>query len=169
MANEVITENKATGFGNKLISWEVDEYEKHTRGPVWFTFATIAGVALIVYALFTQNFLFAVIILMFGVIYFLSGMRVPSRIEVAITDNGVMLGETFFPYRDMKTFAIVYEPPVIKNLYIDLKSRWRPLLSIPLENVNPVEVRDLLLPFAIENLEHTEESLTDLVSRLYKL
>jgi len=169
MANEETIENKPTGFGNELISWEVDEYEKHTRGPVWFTLATIAGVAMIVYALFTQNFMFAVIILMFGVIYFLSGMRDPARIHVSLTDNGIVVGETFFPFRDMRTFAIVYEPPVVKNLYINLKSRWRPLLSIPLESIDPVQVRDLMLPFAIEDLDQTEESLTDLVSRLYKL
>jgi hypothetical protein len=169
MAKKATSENKPTGLGNKLISWEVDEFTKHSRGPVWYTFATIAAVALIVYALFTQNFLFAVIILMFGVIYFLSSFQEPARLEVAVTDNGVVIGNSFVPYRDIKTFAIVYEPPEVKNLYVELKSRWRPMLSIPLESINPVEVRDLLLPFAIENLEHTEETLTDLVSRLYKL
>ncbi len=169
MAKDKTVKNKLTGFGNELISWEVNEYEKHTRGPVWFTLATIAAVALIVYALFTQNFLFAVIILMFGVIYFLSSLKEPARIMISITDNGIMIGETFFPFRDMRTFSIVYEPPVVKNLYINLKSRWRPLLSIPLEAMDPVKVRDLMLPFAIEDLEQTEESLTDLVSRLYKL
>ncbi len=169
MAKKNKEEPELIGFGNKLIGWEVDEYDRHERGLRWYILATIIGVALIVYAIMTSNFLFAVIILMIGVIIFLSSIREPHRIQVQITDNGIVIGQTFHPYKTIKDFAIVYDPPEVKVLYLDFFSVWRPLMSIPLEDTDPNTVRDALLPYCIENLERTEESLTDLVSRLYKL
>jgi len=157
------------GVGEPLIAWEVDEYERHSRGVQWYVVTVVLGVALIIYALATANFMFAVIILMIGVVLFLSGMKQPHRIPVVLTDNGILIGDTFHPYRMMRDFSVVYEPPHVKVLYVDFHSLWRPLMSIPLENSDPVMVRECLLPFVVENLNRNEESLTDLVSRLYKL
>ena len=43
------------------------------------------------------------------------------------------------------------------------------MMSIPLEDIDPNEVRETLLPYTHENLDRTEETLTDLFSRLYKI
>jgi len=157
------------GFGNPLVSWEVDEYEKHDRPVRWYIFVSVIAVGLIIYALFTANFLFAVIILMIGIISYLSGFREPRRLSISVTDNGLVVGKRFYPYKDIKNFSVIYEPPEVKVLYIDCHSVWHPLLSIPLEQVDPNDVREAMLPYLIENLERTEETLTDLISRVYKL
>ena len=165
MKNE--SENKP--IGNVLMSWEVDEYHKHDRSLAWYIIVSVVAVGLIIYALMTANFLFAVVILMIGIISFLSGMRHPNRVEVHITDNGAQLGSIFTPYKEMKDFSVVYDPPEVKTLYLDFKSALRPMMSIPLEDVDPNTVREALLPFVLEDLERTEETLTDLASRLYKI
>jgi len=161
--------DEPTGFGNSLISWEVDEHVRHNRTLAWYIIVAVIGVGLIVYALLTANFLFAVIILLFGVISYLAGLRDSERVQVHITDNGALFGAAFYPYKNIKDFAIIYEPPEVKVLYLDFHSGLHPMMSIPLEDTDPNHVRECLLPYVKEDLKRKEETLTDLVSRLYKL
>lgn len=156
-------------IGAPQLEWEVDEYPQHDRPRRWYILAAVLGVALIVYALATANFLFAVIVLMIGVITLLSTFVKPDRVPIAITSTGVMIADMYYDFEAIKDFALVYDPPDVKILYLAFHSAWQPLLSIPLEDADPNEVRELLLPYCIENLHHNEERLTDMVRRLYKL
>jgi hypothetical protein len=162
-------QNSVTEFGRIMLAWEVDEYPNHDRSRTWYVLGAIISVALIVYAIATANFLFAVIILMCGLITLISTFQPSNKIQVALTTMGVLIGEAFYVFKDIKDFSLVYEPPTIKLLYLDFQKPWRPLLSIPLEETDPNQVRECLLPFCLENLERTEETLTDAVRRVYKL
>ena len=152
-----------------LMSWDVDEYTRHDRGPMWYVVAAIIGTGLIIFALITANFLFAVIILMFGVISFVLHLREPSKIDVAITNLGIALSDSFISYKDIRDFSIVFNPPAVKLIYIDFKSSFKPLLAIPLENIDPNDAREILLQYVKENLSRTEETFTDLICRVYKI
>ncbi|MFC1787929.1 hypothetical protein ACFLZY_01790 [Patescibacteria group bacterium] len=169
---EILTDEKDDGLihvGSALVGWEVDEYPQHDRSRLWFLVAGIVGVALIVYSVATANMLFAVIVLMIGVIILVSSMKTPDKVQVIVTTTGVLVGDSYYEYKDIKDFAIVYNPPETKLLYIDFESGWKPLLSIPLEDTDPNEVRESLLPYVIEDLDRTDERLTDVIRRLYKL
>ncbi len=155
--------------GEPIFSWTVDEYERHERGPVWYAIAFVVGVSLILYAMITQNFLFAVIIIMAGVIIGLSTLREPRRVLFQMTTRGVGLGREFLPYKDLKSFWILYEPPHLKNLYIDFRNPITPHLKISLEEQDPVEIRASLLSFLREEPNQEQESLADLLGRVLKL
>lgn len=161
--------NQITEYGKILLSWEVDEYPNHDRSRTWYVLGAIISVALIVYAIATANFLFAVIILMCGIVTLISTFQPPEKINVAITSIGILVGEAFYLYKDLKDFSVAYDPPAVKLLYIDFQKPWQPLVSVPLEETDPNQVREYLLPFCVENLERTEETLTDAVRRVYKL
>jgi hypothetical protein len=166
---EQTTEFDIDQLGEPLIGWQVDEYDQHDRAKGWYVLAAILGVVLIVYSVATANFLFAVIILMVGVIMLLSTFTKPEKAEVVVTTTGVVVGDMYYDYQSISDFSLVYDPPDIKILYLDFHSPWHPLLSIPLEDVDPNMVRESLLPFCMENLDRGEEGLTDTIKRLYKL
>ncbi|MBT5807737.1 hypothetical protein HOI18_00480 [Candidatus Uhrbacteria bacterium] len=155
--------------GQAVIEWEVDEYPHHARSKNWYVIGGVLGVFLIVYAVATANFLFAVIILMIGIITLLSTFLPPDRIPVVITTTGVVVNDMYYDFESINNFSIAYDPPSIKYLYFEFHSAWHPLLSIPLEEIDPNQVRDNLLPFCTENLDRTEETLTDVLRRMYKL
>lgn len=154
--------------GDTIFSWLIDEYERHERGPIWYAVAFLVGVSLILYALVVQNFLFAIIIVMFGVIIGLSSLREPQRLLFQITTRGVAVGDHFVPYKDMKDFWMVYEPPYVKNLYLEYKNPLTPRIVVPIEEGDPVEIRRALLDFLDEN-GSSEEPLGDLMGRVFKL
>lgn len=163
------SEEQQPTFGRALVSWETWEYPKHDRSPLWYLIAGVIAVLLILFALFTGSFPFAVIILMTGIIIFLSHLREPERIMVHITSNGVIIGHHFYAYKEIRDFSIVYDLPQAKLLYLDFFGRLHPLMSIPLEEVNPNEVREALMPYAVENLQRDEETLTDVLARIFRI
>ena len=156
-------------IGAPLLAWEVDEYPKYIRSRSWYIIMVVFGAALIIYSIATANFLFAIIVLMTVFIMLLSTFKNPGRVSILITTTGLVVSDMYYDFEAISDFSIVYEPPEIKNLYFDFVSPWQPILSIPLEEMNPNDVREYLLPFCAENLERTEEELTDMVRRLYKL
>ncbi|HTK60237.1 MAG TPA: hypothetical protein VL283_03480 [Candidatus Baltobacteraceae bacterium] len=154
--------------GDVVFSWLVDEYERHERGPVWYAISFLVAVGLILYAIVAQNFLFAIIIVMFGIIIGLSTLREPERILFRVTTRGVGVGHLFVPYKELKDFWIVYEPPYVKNLYVEHKNSVTPRIVVPIEEADPVEIRRAMLEYLDEN-GTTEEPLGDLLGRVLKL
>ncbi len=155
--------------GAEILHWETWEYPPMERSRRWYVIASIIALAILLYALLTANFVFAVIVLMFAVIQLLRDLRKPARVDVHITTAGIVFGNDFYPYESFRDFSIVYYPPDVKILYVAFTGIMNPTLTIPLEDVNPNDVRESLVPYAFENLNRNREYLTDLVSRLYKL
>ncbi len=155
--------------GEPMMSWESWEFPFVERSKRWYVIASTIGLFLILYALFTGNFIFGVIVLMFAVITLIRDLKRPSRVSVHITSKGLVFGEAFFPFEEIRDFSLSYDPPDVNNLYVDFHGRLQPILSIGLEELNPNEVRGTLLPFVFENLEREGESLTDVLRRVYKL
>jgi hypothetical protein len=156
-------------YGRSIISWDTWEGNKHDRSIWWYVIAGAIGVALLLYAILTASFPFAVIVLMVGIITLMSHLRDPEQITVHITTSGILVGRHFYGWKEIKNFSIVYNPPRVKLLYLDFQSRWIPLTSVPLDDMDPNEVRDAIKPYAVENLQRDEESLTDFLNRVYKL
>jgi hypothetical protein len=156
-------------IGRSLVAWEADEYPRQQRSARWYAIMGAIALACIIYAVLTANFLFAVIILMIGIITLLTSFQEPERIQIIITTTGIVIGDNYFEYRSVKDFSIVYQPPEVKTLYMTFKSVLQPLLVVPLEDADPNVVRDSLLPYCIEDLARTQERLTDTLRRVYKL
>ena len=155
--------------GKSVVSWQIDEYPRHERSVLWYVGATTIGLALLIYALVTLNFLFAFVIMMFGIIMLITATRTPGKITVAIKEDGIAVGRRFMPWKDLEKFWIIYEPPTVKSLYLDFKMMWRPHLAIPLGSNNPVAVRAALLKYLEEDLAKEDEPLSDYVGRLLKI
>jgi hypothetical protein len=162
-------EEEAYPYGRGLVQWEIDEYPNHQRSRRWYIGMGSLGALMFIYAIFTANFLFAVILLMFAIITVISEYKTPDKVPVVITTTGLIVGDTYYEFQAIKTFAILYDPPEVKNLYLDFDSYLRPLLTVPLEEVDPNIVREILLPFIIEDVERDDETFGDILRRVYKL
>ena len=156
--------------GRILMQWVFDEYEKPERGPWWYILAFVIGGSLLFYAVKGGNFLFALIILLFALIIFTHHRTEPLKLSFSIYETGIQIGDRFFLFREIESFAIIYEPPVVKRIYIKPKGALlRREVSIPLYDQNPLEVRSLLVDFLEEDLEREEESANDVATRILKL
>jgi len=158
-----------TNRGKKLITWTFPEIIKHERSRGWYIAAIIIGVLLLIYALFTFNLLFALIIIVTAIILFLRHKEGVSDIDFTIYEDGVEIGNNFHEFRELRDFYVIYEPPEVKNLYLNFRSALQPRLQIPLDDINPVKVREILLDYLNEDLDKENEPITDALGRWLKL
>lgn len=155
--------------GKELLMWDFWEFKKYDRGPLWYGLAISLAVALLLSALISGNFLFALIIVMFGLVMYLVTIAQPSRVRASITETGIIVGTAFYPYREMRHFWIVYDPPGVQKLYLDAGGLIRPRIVLELEEVNPNAVRKAIGRFVPEDLTQDGEPLADILGRLLKI
>ena len=156
-------------WGEVKFQWNFKEYIQYTREKAWYIIVVLVLLLLLTYAVWTANFLFIVIILLFALIYFLQEIQKPLVLDFKITDQGIVLGSRFIPYQAIKKFWIIYQPPEVQKLYFDLKSIWQADFSIPLEGQDVLKIRNYLKQYLLEDIEKEEESTGDQISRILKL
>ncbi|MCX6781540.1 MAG: hypothetical protein NTW66_00220 [Candidatus Magasanikbacteria bacterium] len=156
-------------FGNVVYSWSFREYEKFNRGKRWYWITGLLAALLIAYAVYTANYLFALIIVLFGIIIFLQDMNEPAELDFALTDTGIVVGTKYYPFSELEKYWIVYNPPMVKVLYFEPKSTLKHRLHIPLLDTDPLTLRDYLNQFLIEDLEKEDEPLSDRLGRMFKI
>lgn len=158
-----------TEAGETLFAWTVQEYDQHERGMVWYSIVGTIGLLLIVFGIWSDNFLFALIIILASVILFLQSHQAPPQVPFRITETGIMINNRLYLYSEFEAFYIIYQPPEVKTLFLDTKSPFRPILRIPLLDMNPLEIRQTLRQYLSEDTEKEEEPLTDTIARRWKL
>lgn len=152
-----------------LLEWTVPEFVVHERGLWWYLWAAVIAVAFLTYAVFTANFLFALIIFMAVLIIFLTRSRTPDTVTVRCDGRGLTVGHAQHSYSDLRSFWIVYEPPEVQTLHMLFRSSLRPRLVIQLGDQDPSLIRNFLKRYIEENLEHETEPLSDTLGRVLKL
>lgn len=156
--------------GKVLATWPFPEFKQYVRTKTWYIAAIIVLAGLALFGILTQNYLFVVLIAIFIVIYVMRARRQPVMLSCSIMEDGLGVGEeTFYEWKDLKSFWIIYEPPEVKNLYFEFKSGLRPSITISLENQNPLKIRKILLEYLTEDTAKENESFSDGLGRVLKL
>ena len=172
MAEEKYTEQELeiAHRGNILMQWQFPEYVKYDRGALWYILAFGIGGGLLIWATLDGNFLFALMIILFAFIIFTHHRADPLDLHFTVYERGLQIGDLFFLYRDIDKFAILYEPPFIKTLYIMPKgAAFRKEIPVPMLDEDPVAIRTMLLDFLTEDLDRDEENYYETMNRIFKL
>jgi hypothetical protein len=156
-------------YGTEYFSWMIDEYPRYERGFFWYIFMGAAAVGLLIYSVLTANFLFALIIVMIVMIMYLTSFSRGNKIRFSITETGLVVGGSFYPYKNIRRYWFIYEPPEVKNIYFEFKSPLSPRLSVTLGEMNPNKVRQALGQMLLEDLNEDDEPMSDYLARLLKL
>ncbi|MCK4540427.1 hypothetical protein KAU09_04715 [Candidatus Parcubacteria bacterium] len=161
---------KITDFGKKYFKWQVPEYDKRERPKIWYILASALAVILLLFSIKTGNFLFAIIIIIAALVIILHDGKEPEKVDFAIYSEGVKIGKRFYDYEEIKNFSIIFKPRKdVKNLYFEFKSGIKHRLSIPLEDMNPLQIREILLKYLKEDLERTDRPVSEDLAKLLKL
>ena len=156
-------------YGDIFALWEFPEFVKHEKSKLWYFSFIVIFLAMLIYAYVSNNLLFAIILVIFAVLYLSSAKDDPITMETALTEEGIFIGSKFIPYETLSNFYIIYYPPEIKNLYLEPKNILKQRIAIPLENQNPVHIRNVLLQYLDEDLEKEEIPASEGISRILKL
>jgi hypothetical protein len=175
-----------------VIAWEIPEHQDEKKSKKWYLAAALIGAILLISAIFSQNFIFAIIIIFSAILVVILDGNNPDTLKVKITDRGITVGKESYEYDQIDSFFIIYKPEEdTKNLYLEFKRFSRPSLpenepsryswllwlinfartrfSIPLQDMNPIIIRRNLLKYLRENLERTEIPLSEQLTKLFRL
>ena len=160
---KAITENQTT------FVWEIPEFIEYERSKYWYLILSLISIGSVVYAIYSLNYLFSLIILISSLVLLISTEQKPRKILVQIGDNGIVIDGKLIEYNKLHNFSIIYQPPYTKLLYIERKSFIKPRIKLFLENEDPIAIREHLLQYLEENLDLQEEHFSDILGRLFKI
>lgn len=160
--------DKQKQTSNVLHTWHISEREKKTKTIGWYIGAITLLLVVVYYGVRDENFLLSFMAILIAIIYILLLQRGSLDLDFSITETGIKRGPYFYSYDEFDMFWIIYTPP-IKTLYMGFKNSLKPRLSIPLEDQDPLNIRDTLLQYLEEDLEKENESLSDVMERSLKL
>lgn len=164
-----VDQSSGYDYSTEYLSWDIFEYPKYERGRWWYLGMGVLGGGLLIYSVTSANFLFALIIIMFALVTYLSSVTEPKKIRFVLTDNGILMGRTFYMYRDLSRFWFIYEPPEVRSLYLEFKNSLRPRVTVDLVHMNPNQVRQVLGNFVREDFNEDDEPFSDFVGRVLKI
>jgi len=149
----------------ETLAWQIKNDIK--KQPSWLLAGSLFGGALLVF-LFASNPLFALLLAFFGVLVIIESKKekAPTSV-VALSETGVHLDDDHHAYHTLHSFWIDYEPGGKKELTVRTRKLLTPVISIPLEETDPLEVRAYMVSYLPEK-EH-EASLIEAVLRRFGL
>ena len=156
-------------IGEVHVEWSFPEYVRRDKGKWWYIIVSILVGLCLLYAVLTENVLFAVILILGLFVIISQYFQAPRQIPVVIGEDGVIIDRKFYPHKVLKSFWIIYEPPDVKYLYIDFRNSVSKSLPVPLEDINPLMVREVMLNYLEEDLEKEEEDFDETFARMMNI
>jgi len=142
-----------------LIEWETLEYEHYEKSSRWFWAVGIGGAVLILLAILTKNFLFAILLLLATFALLLHGHRPPDKITITMSRHGVRVRHLLYPFKNLRSFW-VHDQLSAKKITLRSEKAFMPHLHLPLpDDLDHEEIRLFLLEHLPE--EHHEPTLID--------
>jgi len=148
------------------LEWITPEFEHQEKNKSWFLISGLIAAGLFLWAIFTKNFLFALLIVLGYFSLSVHAVKKPKEIKVMITPRGVKIDRVLYEYDSLKSFWIFYDPPRTRELSLKSRKRIMPYIKIPLGEMNPVKVRQTLIKYIPERKQ--DESLIDNLAKNLK-
>jgi hypothetical protein len=161
--------NAQTFTGSLLYEWNVKEYEQYERPKQWYIILGCIACALILIGIFTNNFLFTLIILLAAIIVYLQSEQTPILVPVAVAERGIIIGRRFYPYDEFTEFYIIFIPDQVKTLYLETKSLLHPRIILDIDDIDAVALRNTLLRYIPENILKEEEPVSEQIRKMWQV
>ncbi|MEA2113443.1 MAG: hypothetical protein U9P63_02185 [Patescibacteria group bacterium] len=145
------------------LEWSAPEFFYFEKSEIWFVVSGLITLALFVLALWTRNILFALLIILGYISITAYAIKKPRNIAINIGPQGIKIDNTLYPYDNLKSFWIFYEPPELKEISVLSRKKIMPHIKIPLGNQDPNEAKKVLIQYLRKKKQ--DESLIDNIAR----
>lgn len=147
-----------------IFSWKAPEFEVYEKSKTWYLFIMAFLLGLVSYALIVNSPIMAITFILIGVVGYLNLQKEPQIMEFKITTKGIVAGKDLYPFENIKSFWIFYDPPHTKTISLHTNASVFPFIHIPINNEDPVKIRDILIEY-IEEIKQ-EPSTIDVLERV---
>ncbi len=137
-----------------LISWNAPEHIHTEKNNDWYWAVGIITLTAAVLAIMLNNVVFGILIIISAFALVVHSSQKPRIFHYEINDRGIIVNESLYPFLTLESFWIDAHQEKPK-LLIKSHKTFMPFLAIYIEEVDPEEIRDILLNYIAET-EHQE-------------
>ena len=152
----------------ETISWKAQSHQAPEHSPAWYLGFGLVSLGLILFAIFTHSPLTLITFILIILVILVMSNQPARSVTYKLTKTGIAAGQIIYPYKVIKTFWIVYNPPKVKTLSFETSAYLNNKISVELNEQDPVIVKLYLSRYLIEDLDR-EESITDALARSLKI
>lgn len=149
-----------------LVEWTAPEKPPHNRDKRWYLLAGFVAALFLVYALYTQAWTFAIVIVLLAVTYGLIHGKPPIKHSVQVSSQGLKWDKHLIPWSDLESFWMLQGPEYVE-LHIERKKQ-RGSLLVQTGDCPPLEIASALSQY-ITLISDRRERLLDYIIRICKL
>ncbi len=150
---------------NALLSWRAPEYDIRKHSKDWFLALWIIAGAGAIASFILKNFTFAILLLLIAFVISIITKRPPKLLPTTISEEGIVFGSNRYTFERIKGFVVEKKDTTVGTIFIELKSSIMPVVTIPIREVTPEQVDELLLLFIPR--KHIEESLFEKIAHYF--
>jgi len=143
--------------------WGAEEFSYYEKSRVWFLIGGAIFFIIVGYFTITKQIITAITFLLLGITVYIFSLKKPRTVGCSITYKAISVDNVAYPFSDLESFWIFYEPPDFKVISLKHKKPYLPHIHIPLGEEDPVEIRQVMLELLTE--EEQEEAFSDRLAR----
>lgn len=137
-----------------LIEWNAEEHIHIEKNNDWYWAVGIITITAAALAFIFNNVIFGILIIVGSFALVVHSSKRPRTIHCEINDRGVVVDNILYPFLTLESFWInAHSRPA--KVIIKSHKTFMPFISIYIDEVDPEEVRDILLNYIAET-EHRE-------------
>jgi len=146
-----------------IITWSAPEHYHTEKTNDWYWSVGLITLALAAAAFIFGQVITGIFVLVAAAALIIHISHTPRVLNCEINDRGVMVEKTMYPFLTLDSFWIAHDEDPAKLI---MKSRkiFMPFIVIHIDDVDPEEVRQVLLRYIAET-EHHEPFLMHLLER----
>lgn len=150
-----------------LLAWSAPSRPPHDRDRKWYVIAGSIAALVLLYALFTQAWTFAVVIVLLAVLYGLLHGKSHLVHTVRIAEQALYWDTKTIPWSELEGFWMLQGPGYVE-LHIEWKQKGKERLVVQTGDQEPADIASSLARF-LPSFADRREKLLDYIIRICKL
>lgn len=142
-----------------MLRWEAEEFEYKEKSHDWYWILGIVAVVGALIAILLKDVLFAVFIVIGAFIMAMFASKQPDIIRVELNHRGLILDDSFYPYRSLDSFWVEDHEEGREKLFVTPNGTLALQIVIPIRDIDPDLVREFLLDYVEE--EEQRETIAE--------
>mgnify|MGYP003392929450 CR=1 FL=1 len=141
-------------------SWQFT-YVQRQSPTLLYIFISILILSGSLLVILVRDWTLGVFLIFIGISLIIFYKKEKKILSASINDLGLGIEEQFYYFRNMNSFWIDYSPNGPKDLSLEIKKWYYPYIKIPIDDLNPIDLRSFLVDHLPEK-EH-EPTIVDVI------
>ena len=126
------------------IAWEAPAHNHIEKNSDWFWILGILSISVGTASFFFGNYLFAILIVLAAAVAAILANREPRIIEFVVSNRGIRIDETLYPYSTLDAYYIDEDDPMGPQLLVRSKKVFMHLIVCPIPEESIEDIEDIL-------------------------